>query len=68
MYGIAILDNPSKYFPYAIERVNVFAQETSTCCNMGHMSWGHQYLLIEMRKLCILTKNDKQLSEISLQK
>ena len=68
MHGIDILDNPSKYFPYIIERVNVFAQETSTCCNMGHMSLGHQYLLIEIRNICILTKIDKQLSEISLQK
>ena len=71
MYGIVILDNPSKYCPHTIERVNVFAQETSTCCNMGHMSLGHQYLLIEIRRLCILTKLDKQLlkfSEVSLQK
>ena len=67
MYSIAILDNPSKYFPYIIYRVNVFAQEMSTCCNMGHMLLGHQYLLIDIRKICILTKNDKH-SEISLQK
>ena len=57
MYGIDILDNPSKYFPYIIERVNVFAQETSTCHNMCHISLGHYYVLIEIRKICILTKN-----------
>ena len=61
MYGIVILDNPSKYCLYTIERVNVFAQEMSSCRNMGHMSLGDQYLLIEIRKLCILTKIDKQL-------
>ena len=64
MYGIVIFDNPSKYCLLTIERVNVFAQEMSTCRNMGHMSLGHQYLLIEIRKICILTKNDKQLYRI----
>ena len=68
MYGIVILDNPSKYCFYTKERLNIFAQEMSTCCNMGHMSLGHQYLLIKIRRICILTKIDKQLSEVSLQK
>ena len=68
MYGIVILDNPSKYCFYTKERVNIFAQETSTCHNMCHISLGHYYLLIEIRKICILTKNINGHSEISLEK